>query len=413
MKRKPREDAPRVTPLKHIQLSEKNKKLRWILTAVFLVIAAVAFAVAIHAFLSEDTGWQTVEATNPQTLAAQELSFQYHIGSSAEAKALALAYTEATDHAYRALADEPFENCANLAALNAHPNETLTVEPLLYEALATLEKYNSRYAYFAPLFAQYSGLFASTNDMEAADFDPERNDEVREFTVAAAAFANDETAVRLELLEGNQVCLHVSADYLRFAEEWGVDRFVSLYLLRNAFLLDAVADELIEKGLTAGTITSYDGYARTLDASGTQYSFNLNDRSGTEIYAAAVMNYTGQLSLVSLRDFPASRLDEIHYYESEGGVFRAPYVDLEDGFLRTAASSLVTFSRSLGCAETALRSMPLYATKEFDAAAVEALADDGVESVYFDGRTIRCTDEEVLFTSLYQDENVAYATVAP
>ena len=103
---------------------------------------------------------------------------KYNVGASGvsaggEAKALSLLYTDAAVKGYRLFnIDESFEDVTNLYDINQHPNEVLTVDPVLYDALKKVSDANCREIYLGPLYASLENLCASNDDAAAAQFDP-------------------------------------------------------------------------------------------------------------------------------------------------------------------------------------------------------------------------------------------------
>lgn len=414
MKRTSRSYGPSLKRPESVTLSEKNPKGRLILVVLLVVIAVVAFTVAIMNFLQADSGWSDIETTPAaQTTCAQEFSFRYNLGVSgiaanAEYKLLTKVYTEAADMAYKIFSNEVFEDVNNVAYLNAHVNETVTVDESLYEALILFDEYDSRYLYLAPVYEQYRGLFSSADDTEAEIFDPYLNAENRAYFAEIAAFANDSKMIDIEILGENQVKLTVSEEYLAYAEENGIVEFIDFFWLKNAFVLDYIAEALEAQNFTKGTITSYDGFSATLDQTGTEYAFNIYDRIENTVYSAAVMNYTKPMNIVSLRNYPVGGLDVLNYYELENGEIRTPYVDLKDGLCKSSVNNLVAFSETRSCAETALVAYGLYAAENFDKAAVSELQYQDVDVIYCEEAQIYSSSKEVQFTNLYQDESVTY-----
>ena len=138
-----------------IELSEANKKPRLILICVLVVIAAAAFAVGIVSLVKGEPGWRTIEVTTGEVNCSEEFVFQYYFPStrgaaSAANKQIVSLYTEATQKAYWLFnADDTHEEIKNIAYLNRHPNEAVTVDPVLYDALALLEDSGNRHLYLA------------------------------------------------------------------------------------------------------------------------------------------------------------------------------------------------------------------------------------------------------------------------
>lgn len=411
MKRKERKP---IEP-ERIEVPEKHPRVRLVLTIALIVIAVAAFGFAAYQATRTDTGWQTIDpAANAQTTASTEFTLTYKLGASgmdarSERNALSARYTAALDAASRAVSNVSVASCSNVYYLNRHVNETVAVDPILYNALATVADAGSRYIYLAPIFAQYDGLFQCTADYETADYDPYQNDALRAEFAQAAAFAADPQAVGIELLGDNRVKLTVSEAYRAFAQEHAITDFVDFYLLENAFIIDYTAEELIGAGFVYGTISSYDGYSRTLGDAGDAYALNLNCRVGNTVYAAAVMEHTGALASVTVRNYPMTALDSLHYYSFETGEIRTPYIDAADGLSKTACGELVCFSRTQGCAAIGLALLPLYSTDTLDLAALRALPE--IDSVYCEGFVLHYTSDEVRIGSLLGDIAVTFSAV--
>lgn len=414
MKRESKNHGPLIKPKEHISLSENHTTARLVLTLLLIAVALFAFTVAITNLTKTDSGWREVEVkSSAQTICATEFSFQYQLGRSGvspteEYKRLEQAYTDVSDAAFKTFSSDVFDGVNNLAYLNAHVNEPVEIEDALYEALTLLDRMDSRYLYFAPIYEQYRGLFSCEEDSEAMNFDPYRNPEIAAYCREITAFANDPETVDIRLLEDGRAELFVSEDYLKYAKENGITMFVDLFWMRNAFIIDEIADSLEKQGFTYGTITSFDGFSRTLDNSGTEYALHLYGRIGQSIYPAAVLRYAKPMSIVSLRGFYTNALDAVYYYEWSDGEIRTPYVDLTDGLCKNAVNHLAAYSESRSCAETALTVLSLYAADTLDEAALLGLSADEITVLYCVGEQVHATAADAKLTDYYQDENVAF-----
>ena len=87
---------------------------------------------------------------------------------------------------------------AVLAALNAAPNERVALEPELYTALELLERSGDRGLFLAPVYQQLDAVFRSTDDAEAALYDPAFDDEARRYVERFTAMIADPEAVSIE-----------------------------------------------------------------------------------------------------------------------------------------------------------------------------------------------------------------------
>lgn len=407
--RKDNRDLPHPKPVQKVELSENHIKLRIVLTVVFLVIGVSALVYGVLSFLGGgDGGWQEISAsTSGENHCGGEFVFQYDVGGSGlsvrtEYRQLTDLYTETMIHAYQLFhTQSPFDGITNLYTINHHPGEALTVEPVLYEAFQMLEESGRRELYLGPAYVQYNNLFYCQSDEQTMEFDPFVNQEAATYYQELASYARDPESVRLELLGDNQVRLALSEDYARYAEEEGITDFLDFYWLRNAFIIDYVADTLAAQGFTRGVLSSYDGFTRNLDQRGIDYSYNLFDRQGQVIYPAGTLQYSRPISMVFLRDYPMNSLDAMHYYELESGEIRFPYVDVRNGLCRASLHNLVGYSYEESCAEVLLALLPAYIADNFDASSLQEWFGEGIYSIYCQDGVIHPTEAGVTITGLY------------
>lgn len=393
-----RDRRPYVKRVQRVEVPEGRTRLRIVLFVAALLVAVGALTYAVMNLLATSGGWQRIDsdARGGETCAG-EFVFNYQIGRSGaaagvETRALTGVYTELTERAWCVYdAEELHPGYVGVAYLNQHPNEPVAVDPWLYRALGKVEKSGSRMLYLAPVYDEYRNIFTSESDAEAANFDPRLNaDKAAEFA-EITAIVNDPAQVTIELLDEGFVCLRVSPEYLAYAEENGVTRFIDFFWLRNAFIIDDLAEELTAAGYPYGSLTSFDGFTRNFDPSGESYGFNLFSEQEGKVYQAGQVQYAEQRAFVFFRSYAISELDRLNYYRTEDGGMRVPYIGA-DGLCRAAAPELVGYSRTLGCAELALRLTPAYTEDSLDEAALEAAAEDGVHTIWFDAGELRTTD---------------------
>lgn len=404
--------APRVKPVERIELSGKNGKLRIVLIIVLLVIAAVSLAAGLTALLNREPGWQEVAVSTDQVHCGEDFVLYYDFGDAGisateENKQLTALYSDAAAKAWQLFSSETAEN-GNLAYLNAHVNETVTVDPALHTALALVARYESRYVFLGAVYNEYARMFISESAAEAARYDPAQNADLMPYIQQAAAFANDPAAIRLEILENDQVKLTVSEEYLTFAEDYEFTEFVDFGWMTNAFIADYIAGILEENGFTRGYLVSYDGFTRNLDSRGEAYALNLFDRQDNDIYIPAKMHYSGPMSIVSMRNFPLSDRDRWHYYSfADSGRVATVMIDPEDGMDKSALHDLVCYSRTSGCAQILLQAAPIFIADEFSEDALLALAGQEIYAIWPQG-TVLCYNEETLNLEMIPDTGIAY-----
>lgn len=361
MSRYSRRSEPALRPKQRVELTTGKIAMRLMIVGIAILVASLAFSGVVNSLVSTQAGWQQVEPANPETGIAQDFILCYNIGqtdmaASAELKAVSAHYGETLDYAYRVLSNAPIENYVNLYTLNSQPNTAVAVDPLLYAAFQTLQ--DSRLVYFAPMLEQYRSLFACSYDEEAEKFDPAHTPELAQFAAEIARFAMDPESVQVKLLPENTLRLEVSPEYLDYARENGVESFVDLGLLLNAFLCDAVADRLTEQGYVNGYVTSFDGFSRAMCAE--EFGLNVFDLAEGEARQLATALYDGPCTVVSCRSFPVLDKDSVNYYTYADGTVLSPYLN-DSGLLHAACASLNTLSRELTTAQLAIRTLEAYA----------------------------------------------------
>lgn len=376
MSRYGRRREPYVPGKERLEVSQEHMTLRLLGLGIALLVAALSFGYAINNMLQAPTGWQTVEAGSSKTGITQYFTLNYNIGADGgnatkERKAVSAIYTQSLDHAYLVLSNREDSQYTGLAALNASPNQEITVDPLLYAALRTVEETGTRQPYFAPLFEHYNSLFTADSDEAAAEWDPDLTEWVGEYVRELAAYANDPAMVQVTPLPENRVRLDVSEEYLAYAKENELTTFVDFGYLLNAFLCDAAADALAENGYTGGILSSFDGYVRAL--CGDALAVSLYDLADGKIVRVGEAVYHGPAALVVCRSFPLNPMDQSNYHCYADGTIRAPYVG-RDGMLRAAVSSLTALDRQGSAAALALKATEAFAGETLDEAMLEEIS---------------------------------------
>lgn len=392
-------------PITRVEISDKNRTIRIIAAILFLVVGGVALTSGIMSLLNKDTGWQQVQVTTQERSCSENFILQYNFsGSGAEATAvnskLQAAYGDACVKAYQLFtADESIEGVQNVYYVNHHPNEVITVDPTLYAAFEKLE--GTPWLYLGPAYAHYYNVILNTSEALVDELDPALSEDAKNYVGKIAEFAADKNAVNLELLNDYQVILHVSDEYLEFAQTEEIETFIDFAYLTNAFTIDFLADALIAQDLTDGYIVSVDGYTRNLDSQNS-FNFNIFDRVADLVYPAAVMEYHGPISLVFLKDYPTAESDA--GYRAREDRFLHLFVDPVDGMYRTSVENLVSYSYDGGCADVLLKMLPSFVGDAF-------AVPEGVFSVWCEEEGICYNDESVCFHSLLKSENMSYRTV--
>lgn len=404
-------DRFRPRPVERIELNEEHLGRRLIAAAVLLVFGAAMLAYAFMRLVSPENGWVQIKAGSSEGVScAGEFTFFYFSNGAAERRAVTAAYTELCRTAYEQFYElESFEGVNNICAINRSPNEPLTVDRALYDALSTVVESGSRLIYLGPVYARYGNVFSCQDDVFLEDFDPALSEDVAREYREIAAFACDPEMIRIELLGDNRIELVVAEEYLAYADRGGIENFIDFAWMRNAFIADYLAQELTARGFTRGALTSYDGFVRCLDGSGEEFSLQLYDRRGESVYAAAVMRYQGPMSIVSLRDYPLSEQDKGRFYQLRSGEIRTPYLDPADGLCKSAVSDLVCYAGDRGCGEILLEMAPVYIAGDFRKDELARLAKDGIASVYCEEGVIYPSDPQLTLAQVYDNGQTRYS----
>lgn len=377
---------------KEIQVEEKNFKTRVILLALCICIAVGALGYGVSLMVNKSTGWQTISANTGNLSCSGDFTFQYYLDedASAQYRQLVQVYSDACEAAYGL-----FYTDGELAKINAAPNTDVTVAPELYAALEQIRRAGNRCVYLAPVYMEYNRVFLCDNEAEAAVYDPARDPELARQIAAVAAWCNDPAMIDLELKGEGTVRLKLSGEYLAYAQDQEIETFLDFGWMKNAFIADYIAGVLAEQGFTAGYLSSYDGFTRNLDGGDRAYRLNLFDRTENGINKPAVMEYSGPMSLVSLRDYPMVDLDRWHYFTFSDGRIVTAMIDPADGVSKSAVSDLTVYSDNAGCGWLALEASSVFLADDFSVEAVQALKQQQIFGVWCQGNTV-CYNQQSL-----------------
>lgn len=415
-----RDKRPYIKPVERIQLSEGNVARRAIVAVLFLIIGAGTLAYSFSQLFAVDAGWQTIQAeTSDGPNCGEDFTLLYELGVgnqsvTAEKRALAQIYTRACKTAFQLFHTvQSFEGVTNLHDINARPNEAVTVDPALYAAFEAVRAAGNRTVYLGPVCARYGDLFTCQDDSQLVDFDPWTSREVSEEYAAVATYAADPAHVDVELLGENQVRLRVSEEYLAYASQESIERFLDFGWMKNAFVADYLADTLVQAGYTRGILSSFDGFARCLDDREGTFTLNLYGWEEGRPVAAGTMEYQGPLSIAGLCSFPVTEGDWQRFYQLRDGQLRTPYLDGTDGKCRQSVDSLVCWSEGYSCARLALTMAPVFVVGQFEPAPLEALTAQGVYALWCQDRVFDGTGPLTDIQNLYHSGGVRYSLAEP
>lgn len=412
-----RNNLPHPKPVNRIELSTKYRRLRLILAVAFLIVGVLLIAYSASNLSAKDPGWHEIEVNSSELNCGGEFVFLYCLGAgdasaTAENKALTACYSNAAEHAFQLFTnDVEYEDFHNIYYIGRHPNEEMEVDSVLYRAFSLMQESGNRSLYLAPIYEQYNGLFHCTEEYQTLDYDPYRNPDVADYYARIAQFANDARMINLELLGENRICLRVAQEYLVFASENEIESLIDFYWMKNAFIVDYLAEEILSAGYSRGCISSVDGFIRNLDQSGENYAYTFYDRKASTIYPAASIQYRGPSSIVYLRDYALNSAQWQYYYAYSNGEFRTPYIDAQDGLCKSASSDLVCYSREPGCGEILLKMMPVYITETLHSDSLSELAGEGIYSIYCEEDKIYYNDTDLIMDFPFNDVNIRYQAI--
>lgn len=393
MKRTGREFKPWAPKVTKIELSEKYIKPRGILALLCLIFGIALMGYGLMSALETEAGWQEIQSGGSGLTCTGDFQLMYDLpqeNTTAVKKQLANLYTQAGETSYRVFSpDVEEEGLGNVAYLNSHVNETVTVEEPLYRALCQVLESGNRQVFTAPAVERYRLVFSSDSDAEAALYDPETNSELGAWMDALAEFVSDPRHISLEVYGDCRVQLKVSQEYLAFARENEIQRFLDFDWMTNAFRADYLADTLVENGFAQGYLTSVDGFTRNFDSRGTVYRMGLITSKSV---GETLLSYSSPKALAYLCDFDPWGTGGYIYAD---GRRVHPMLDAEDCRSKAAVESLLVCSDSQSCGE-----MVLTAGKAFAGDTLDAQSLSSVQAVWWDGETLFCNDENLRFDNV-------------
>ena len=235
MKRTARDNRERYTniakPVEKVELNEKKPKARLIATICLGVVGAGFLSYAFVNFLNKDEGWTQVKANSTSGRnCSEDFVFNYDFSDGSNNKELQNEYTDACVKAYELFdaADES-ENYKNVAYINAHPNEEIRVDDVLYEAFEKINKSGDRSIYLGPIYSYYDNVFFCNDDSQLSDYDAHENAGLADEYAQVAKYASDSGSVDIKLLGDDTIELSVSEEYMKYVDENSLDSYVDFY----------------------------------------------------------------------------------------------------------------------------------------------------------------------------------------
>lgn len=397
-----------------LEVDESKNKRRLIGAIVLMAISMVALTIGLISMLNREIGWQVVSANSRERNCSKDFILNYDFspdgtGATLRHRELGELYGKSAEKAYQVFTpDEIFEGVNNLAYLNSHVNETVSVDEVLYRALEQVYAFENRAVFLAPVYVEYNRIFSSESLNEAQEADPTSNPDQKAFISTLVGFANDPEMIHLEFFGNNQVCLNVSDAYLRFAEEYEIDTFVDFGWMKNAFIADFLASTLTENGFTTGYLASYDGFTRNFDPRGTAFSVNVFDSDDQAINLAAVLDYAAPRNLVYLRAFPLYESDQWSYFTFPDGRVVTGMIDPADGMSKSSVDTLLAYSAEKGCAEILLEMFPIFVADQFSEERIQEIKERDIYTVWCEDSVLYHNDADIQLSLQPEKSAVSY-----
>ncbi len=408
----------------------KKKSIK--LDRKWIIIAAVALLVAIAATVitvvlvkraneGSTAGWQEIKPEGIDSAIADMFIFNYDVGEDDNVKELAELYGSTLKYAYaifdaNGLPDDDTLDASviGLSSLNLSAGVPISVSPELYSALDLMRADSSRTLFLGPLHEIYREVFTSHNPSLAASIDPMKNAEKARFCSEIASFAAGDQGIRYDLTQDNTVVLHIDAAYHDMLDSVGTRNYLDFGWMRDAFIVDTVAESLASAGYTNGTVASYSGFTRNVSTDSEQdYSFGLYDLYRNNVYCAASISYKGAISTVTYKAFSMNANDKKLVYEYSNGDVTHGYLNATDGMPLAACDMMLFHSAEKSCAEIAVETAELYITETEDKDRIEQLQSYGIGAVWCDGTTINYTSDDISIYDLFSSDSlkIYYNTV--
>ena len=261
-------------------MAKNNDKIQPWKVVAFVLAAALAvfsFTYGVTSLGRKESGYHTVEVRTEDQAEVFDsgLTFTYYAeGSSNEIKhilnAVKDAYSDALTTNHKLL--EPaktYPDCVNLASVNEAMGEPVQITRPLFNILRdayekTLER-NGFNMFAGALFSEWQTLLYLENPEE---FDPLNDENERNRIRDIAEITRNLDHFSFEILDEEKCVIRfdVSEEYLSFLKEYEIaSPVLNLGMMRDAYLLQAVGEEMAQKGFVNGYLTTQTGLVLSLE----------------------------------------------------------------------------------------------------------------------------------------------------
>ena len=376
-----------------VQLSKAHIQKRFVAFVICLLVALLAFFVAIKNLTYFEVGYKTIES---EEIYDDELIFNYYCQDRATYKQVSVIYRDLTKQIYQLLDESnEYEGINNVYSINHNINQIITVDSILYDQLKTFLDSGNREILLGPVYSLYKAVFSCDQDYQTEDFSPDKNEQIKEIIQQLIKFINDENSVSIELLADNQVRLNVSEQYRLYMEENGLDCYVDFYWMKNSFIVDFVCDNLTERGLTQGYLCSYDGFSRFMDCDDVIYHYYdiLNDSISHICDIEIEKNHC----MVTYKSFIMNQFDSFYRYVYQDNLVENCYININDGNDYSAVSSLNIYSDTDSVVKLMLDSYKYYISDSVN------INDEGFAFFYLKDNIFNISDDLIKVFNLHEN----------
>lgn len=345
--------------------------LRTVAFALFFVLAIVFIVRGVVLIGKKEPGLHEVEPSPDEEapLYAAGILFEHEFtGSSDEIKqqlnALKEIYSAALKRAYKLLdPEQEYTGYTNLATLNRHPGEEITLPAPLYAVLQdacarSASEDSGGYRIFSgALWSEWQQLLYLE---QPERFDPARNPEEAE-RISALAAAAEEDCASLRFLPENKVIFTVSPEYQAFLGKFEVEApILNLNLLHDAYLLQMVREEVEERGYHAGILTTEGGLIVSFSDYASGEAVMIGEQGG-EIAHLGTVSVQPDTVYFQTRAFAAGAAG---YYQLEDGSKRHCYFRPETGDYANRINTSLIWQQGAQPAEVVCRTLALHTAED-------------------------------------------------
>ena len=308
-----------------IKVSSKHLILRIILFIVLLGGGASLVIISIINFISPSAGLQTISCNSTDSIRfSGDYTFSYYVYGNAlqingRVKEISADYSDIALPIFANLEEsEVYEGTPSIGMINAAPNQEIVVNRRIYDVLKGGYDENPYDVLQGPLIKIWERLIEFSDI--SVDQDPAYSVPSKEYIDTYTALL-DGNHIQLQFNEANtSVRLVMDEDALFWVEdEEYTGPIIHLGMMKNAYALAYIGNELIGKGYHDGYLLSGDGLA---------YDLGMENCLTLQIPGLDANDYVGKLEMKDYRLFASSTHFLKRAYRLNEGNLRS--LDLND-----------------------------------------------------------------------------------